>query len=376
MSALVRSDVEQRHRGAKARKCGGSIRVMLVDDSIVARAILERIIESDSNFTIVASMPSAADAIDALAHATPDIIILDIDMPGMSGLTALPIILDKAQGARVLILSANCAAGGPAAVEALAHGAADTMLKPGRGAFAGTFGKTLVERLHALSDEEAAIARVPQASVSNAQQQSNILPHHACGISAIGIGASTGGIMAINAFLGALPPELDCPIFITQHLPSGFMPFFAEQLHRLVARPVCVVNDGMPVAHGTIYLASGEGHIALAHNAGRTRIMIDRSVSASGATPSVDPMLVTMAAVYGRRACGVMLSGMGRDGLDGARSLRAAGGLILAQDMESCVVWGMPGAVVREGLADSVQNPISLAKIAIAAYRNSATEAA
>ncbi|MEQ1687297.1 MAG: chemotaxis protein CheB [Sphingopyxis sp.] len=335
---------------------------MLVDDSIVARAILERIIEAEAGLSVVASCASAAEAIDTLTDAVPDVILLDIDMPGMCGLTALPLILGKAHGARVLILSANCEAGGPAAIEALARGAADTMLKPGRGAFAGTFGQTLVERIHALSTEGPKPRKVRQC-LAPSTPQPLVMPDLARVISAIGIGASTGGIMAINAFLGALPSEQNCPIFITQHLPGGFMPYFADQLSRLLARPVLLADDAMVVEPGTIYLAPGVGHLSLSRHGRRVVIMIDRSPSASGATPSVDPMFAAIASVYGKNGCGVMLSGMGRDGLLGARRLRSTGALILAQDIKSSVVWGMPGAVANEGLADAVQNPVNLAQI-------------
>ncbi|MEQ1509186.1 MAG: chemotaxis protein CheB [Sphingopyxis sp.] len=353
------------------------VRIMLVDDSVVARAIIENIIERDDNFEVIASVSSATEALSALAHAAPEIVILDIEMPGMSGITALPMILDKSRGARVLILSANCAAGGPAAVEALAHGADDTLIKPGRGTFAGSFATTLIERLHALSTiDRAGDARSDDhrparlkaiGAFPKLPPASNAADRRDGEVSAIGIGASTGGIMAINAFLGALPRDLVCPIFITQHLPSNFMPFFAEQLHRLIGRTVFVGEDGMRVAPECIYLAPGDGHLALSYVNGTTRIVIDRSAAASGAMPSVDPMLASMADVYGEKACGVMLSGMGSDGLSGARRLRVSGGLILAQDIESSVVWGMPGAVAREGIAHAVQNPLALAAIVASA---------
>lgn len=361
MSAFAHERPRRNPRAASAGEpLSGATRVMLVDDSIVARSILEHIIESEGPFKVVASLPTAAEAIEALPSSRPDIIVLDIDMPGMSGLTALPIILGKAHGARVLILSANCEEGGPAAVEAMARGAADTLIKPGRGTFVGRFGQTLINRLHALGHTEAPPA--PDAITVSAIAPRAARALHSQTISAIGIGASTGGIMAINAFLSALPRTIDCPILITQHLPGGFMPFFADQLLRLFGRPVKVADDGMAVKAGHIYLAPGEGHIALSQIKGGVRIMIDRSPAPSGATPSVDPMLSTMAEVYGDKACGVILSGMGRDGIEGARRLRTKGGVLLAQDIESCVVWGMPGAVVREGLADTVGNPASLAK--------------
>ena len=200
------------------------------------------------------------------------------------------------------------------------------------------------------------------------------IPDHRGGVAAIGIGASTGGIMAINGFLGALPPGVECPILVTQHLPGAFMPFFAEQLKRVVGRPVLVAADGMKVAPGHIYLAPGDGHITLSRVASRVHIIIDRTATALGVTPSVDPMLSSIAQHYGQSACGVMLSGMGCDGLEGARKLVSTGGLMLAQDLESCVVWGMPGAVVRAGLAASVQTPVTLATIVAQSYFRGPTD--
>lgn len=337
------------------------IRVMLVDDSIVVRSIIERIIETAGGFDVVASVPGAADALDVLGSQIVDVVVLDIEMPGMNGLTALPLILQKSAGARVLILSANCEEGGTAAIDALALGACDTMLKPGRGTFAGRFGETLLERLRALATMEQ-----PRTTAMRSRQRAEaqpVLPPMPGGISAIGIGASTGGIMAINALLGAIPDDVRCPIFITQHLPAGFIPFFAGQLQRTSARTIVVADDGMPVRPGHIYLAPGDGHLDLSANGDRVTIVLDRTPAASGACPSVDPMMAALGRVYGAQGCGIMLSGMGRDGCDGAAVLRAAGGLMLAQDVDSSVVWGMPGAVAGAGLAHAVLNPIALAEV-------------
>lgn len=336
------------------------VRIMLVDDSIVVRSITERIIESAGGFEIVGSFANARDAIDGLADKAVDLILLDIEMPGMSGLTALPLLIERSGGARVLILSANCAEGGPAAIEALALGAADTMLKPGRGTFAGRFGELLVARLRELADCDRQQARAENASQRPAPQPL-ILPATRT-VTAIGIGASTGGIMAINAFLWSLPHDFDQPLFITQHLPGGFMSFFADQLRRTgVQRTIMVAEDGMPVRPRHVYVAPGEAHVRVTAMHDGARIMLDRSPSPVGACPSVDPMMASLAEVYGAGACAVMLSGMGRDGLEGVRRIKRAGGLVLAQDLESSVVWGMPGVVAREGLADLVMAPDELA---------------
>jgi two-component system, chemotaxis family, protein-glutamate methylesterase/glutaminase len=338
-------------------------RVMLVDDSIVVRSITERIIETAGGFDIVASLPSANEALTWLDDGSVDVIILDIEMPGMNGLDALPQLLRKADGARVIILSANCDEGGPAAVEALALGAADTLLKPGRGTFAGRFGETLVARVRALAASERrpqplSVSIVPTAVVD----VPSLLPR---GIEAIGIGASTGGIVAINALLLALPRRIDCPIFVTQHLPGGFMTFFAEQLARATGRRVVVAEDGTRVERGYVYVAPGEAHLRLTMLSGKAHIMLDRSPSPVGACPSVDPMMVSLAEVYGSGACAVMLSGMGRDGLEGVRDVRRLGGLVLAQDVGSSVVWGMPGAVTRDGLAEAVLDPEQLGHLIV-----------
>lgn len=333
--------------------------VMLVDDSIVARSILESIISEDAGFAIVASVATAREALAELDTISPDIIVLDIEMPGMNGLAALPLILERSPASRVFILSANANDGGPAAIEALSLGAADTLVKPGRGSFAGGFGQTLLARLRALSSatiESRVIAQAPPAMPTVPSQWPDMRP-----ISAIGIGASTGGIIAINAFLSGLNDDVDCPIFITQHLPDSFMTYFADQLRQIAGRDVRVAEQGLRVVRRTVYLAPGDGHIQLVRVGAQVRIEIVQHRVASGAMPSVDPMMASMARVYGQRACAVMLSGMGRDGLEGVRALRAAGALIAAQSIESSVVWGMPGAIVKEGMAQIVQSPAELA---------------
>lgn len=349
-----------RDGAAPCRHHDQTVSVMLVDDSIVARSILERIICDDAGFSIAASVPTAGDALDLLAQLTPDIIILDIEMPGMNGLAALPLMLARSPASRIFILSANCDDGGPAAIQALTLGAADTLVKPGRGSFAGAFATTLMARLRSLTEatcEERAIA------VRAMLQPAPVLqPVPAQPIDAIGIGASTGGIVAINGFLTALADEVRCPIFITQHLPDTFIPYFAEQLKRIVRRDVVVADHGQTVCENTVYIAPGVGHIQLVRVRDQVCIEIARHRVANGAMPSVDPMMASIAEVYGSRACGIMLSGMGRDGLDGVTALRRAGALIAAQSPGSSVVWGMPGSVAKVGMAQIIDAPVNLAE--------------
>ncbi len=337
------------------------VRVMLVDDSHVVRAILERILLTDGRFSVVASCTRADEALRFLERGEADVALLDLEMPGMHGADAIPQLIALAPAMRILILSANCAEGGVAAIEALARGAHDTLLKPGGGAtFAGSFGKVLTGRIAALANTPAPEA-VPLQPLPAA-------PHvELGGIGAIGVGASTGGIAALHALLAALPRDLPVPLFVTQHLPTTFMHFFADQLSRATGRRTYVADDGMRAEANGIYVAAGGAHLRVMQTAAGPRILLDRQPVPSGILPSVDPMFASLAETYGSGALGVLLSGMGRDGLDGARKIASAGGQLLAQDSASSVVWGMPGAIAAAGLARAILPPHGLGRLITAA---------
>lgn len=330
------------------------IRVLIVDDSIVARTVFTRMLDSEA-FEIVATASDAEQAIDLLGVHWVDIVLLDVEMPGIDGLTALPRILEASKGARVLIVSSACEEGASASLKALTLGAADTLLKPGAGSFAGQFGKLLVDRLlrigHAPRSPEAPAMAPPV----------ELAPGHGL-IECLAIGSSTGGIHALSAFFKALPPAFDAPILITQHLPAEFMPYFAVQLHELSNRPAAVATDGARLRPGHLLIAPGNGHLRLIRFRDGIRVRLDRTPAASGCMPSVDPMFASCAEMFGPTAVGVVLSGMGRDGSAGAADLVAAGGEVLAQDAQSSVVWGMPGAVANAGLAAAVLPPERIAQ--------------
>ncbi|OWQ91678.1 chemotaxis response regulator protein-glutamate methylesterase [Sphingopyxis witflariensis] len=337
-----------------------TIRVMLVDDSLVVRSILERIVDQHPALKICASVASAHDALAYLACESVDVVILDIEMPGMNGIDALPHILERAAKARVLILSSNCVEGGPAAIEALSLGASDTLAKPGRGSFSGRFAEVLTERILALGDQPPLPATVrsvqrpvsvPVAVVIETDQP----------IECIAVAASTGGIPAFANFLAHLDPRITAPILLTQHLPDAFMEFYAKQIATMTNRQVHVAEAGMAVERGHIYLAPGDAHLMVVANGSRRDILLDRHPVENGCCPSADPMIGAVADVYGRRGVAVILSGMGRDGVLGAARLKSVGGTIFAQAPESCVVWGMPGAVAKAGLAVATLDPDAIA---------------
>jgi two-component system chemotaxis response regulator CheB len=186
----------------------------------------------------------------------------------------------------------------------------------------------------------------------------------------VAIGASTGGIHALSELLRAIPPDFRLPILVTQHLPAAFMPYFAAQLAVIGGRPCDVACDRMRVRPGRIIVAPGDAHMRCVRLPdGSAAVRLTEQPSESGCMPSVDPMLASLAEVFGPRVLAIVLSGMGRDGADGARSVHEAGGSVIVQDRVSSVVWGMPGTIVQAGHADVVLSPRDIGLFAAAGQR-------
>lgn len=330
------------------------IRLMIVDDSMVARAVLSRMIESDDEFEIAAVAGTAEDAIDALHAVKVDIILLDLEMPGAGGLKLIPDILKAAGGARVMVVSSLAEEGKEHAVAALALGAVDAMPKPGTGRFNGRFAEVLLSRLKAigLADD---LPPLPQPIRLQGCGPLRAMSADRMGL--LAIGASTGGIHALSSFFEALPPRIDVPILVTQHLPAPFMPVFARQLGIAAKREALVAEDGMRLAPDRILIAPGDAHLTIVSRHGGHEVELSREPSATGCLPSVDPMFASAGNKFGSAAVAVIMTGMGRDGVEGARRLVACGGSVLAQDESSCAVWGMPRAVIEAGLACAVMSP-------------------
>ncbi|MGB5077613.1 MAG: chemotaxis-specific protein-glutamate methyltransferase CheB [Sphingorhabdus sp.] len=327
------------------------IRVMLVDDSIVARSIFARVLGNHEQIEIVCEAEDSESALDNLATMHVDIILLDIEMPKRSGLDALPDIQARAKGARILVVSAFAEENGPAAIQALSLGACDTLAKPGRSGFSGRFSEILIDKVIRLG--RSTKDRKDAAFVVKRAVDFHQIPRPSC----IAIGSSTGGIPAIYEIVRNMAPSLDCPIFITQHLPEAFMPFFARQLGGLTDRVVKVAEPGEIVRANHIYIAPGHAHLVCRKEFGKVVIDHQKHYSASRYCPSVDAMFESIAQTYSAEAIAVIFSGMGNDGVNGARRLSETGAAILVQDVDSSVVWGMPGAVAKEGLATAIVSP-------------------
>ena len=335
------------------------MRLMIVDDSVVARAVLTRMIESDPGFEIAAVAGSAEQAIDILDQCRVDAVILDLEMPGAGGLKSIPRIIAAAAGAKVMIVSSLAEDGAEQTVAALALGAADTLPKPGTSRFNGRFSEILLGKLRALG--HAPLPLPPLAAAPDSRDpRLRSMPTDP--ISALAIGASTGGIHALNVIFARLPHQIGVPILVTQHLPAPFMPVFARQLASVARREAMVGEDGMRLRPDRIIVAPGDAHLAIEPDGDDVVVRLSHVRASSGCRPSVDPMLASLGSVYGKGGLGVILTGMGRDGAEGAARLVACSGSLIAQDEASSAVWGMPRAVFDAGLASALLPPDKIAR--------------
>jgi two-component system chemotaxis response regulator CheB len=338
---------------------------MIVDDSQVARTVLSRMISSNQHFEVVAAAADAHEALEILATRKVDIVLLDVEMPGTSGLDVLPEIVALAGGPQVLIVSSHCEDGAEPAVKALALGAADTLPKPGSGTDVGRFTDVLFERLRKIAREGAGIDGRDLA----ADRRLAARPMPPLAPSCIALGASTGGLHALNDFFASLPADVDVPMLVTQHLPPAFMSFFARQIQAASGRPAKVAQTGFRLKRGEILVAPGDAHLGLRRQGEHVYAELIDARAESGCMPSVDTMFHGLAHAYGAAGLGIVLTGMGRDGLAGARDLVGEGGSVFVQDRQSCAVWGMPRVVAEAELASVVLHPSELALAAAATVR-------
>ena len=336
----------------------GAIRVFIIDDSSVVRAIFSRLIDHEPGLELAGTAASAEDALIQFSALHVHVILLDLEMPGMGGMQALPEIIKRAGPAKVLVVSSLTADGAEHTVEALGLGAADALLKPGPGGYDQVYRDRLVERIKHLGKRplrRAADDKTADKPVFARRAQSSSRAE------ILAIGASTGGIHATGQLLSALPPVIGIPIVVTQHLPTEFSRPYANQLREISGRGVEIASEGLELVPDRIFLAPGDAHVTVARVGEKVVIRLRRKVSDSGCMPSVDEMFASLARVYGSHVLGIVLTGMGRDGTAGARDVVEAGGSVLVQNEASSVVWGMPGSVARAGLAAAVLHPRDLA---------------
>jgi two-component system chemotaxis response regulator CheB len=315
-------------------------------------------VRGEADLELAAVAASAEEALDLLGKMRVDVILLDLEMPGMGGLDALPKMIAATPGVRIMVVSSLTVAGAEHTLAALSQGAADTLAKPQAGGFDDGYRDRLLLKIRALG--RTAIRSV-RPLLGKPAPKPVTRPAARLAPQVLAIGASTGGIHALTQLLGALPGRIGIPILVTQHLPDSFMEALARQLHVASGREAVLVRETMPLLPDRIHIAPGDAHLTAARRLSSIEARLDHKPAASGCMPSVDPMFASLASAYEGQVVGVVLSGMGRDGTEGARELVAAGGTILAQDEATCAVWGMPGSVARAGLASSILPPALLA---------------
>ena len=355
MVAALRQNSEM---SSRADEADTRVKVMLVDDSLTVRTVFSRMLAKEADLSVVATASTAERGLDELRAQAVDVVLLDLEMPGMGGLEALPKILALSPSTKVLVISSLTAEGAEHTVEALRMGAADTMLKPRPGGFNDDYRDQLLGKIRALKG--MGVEEVRRASVRPASRRAGKRPQ------VVAIGASTGGIHALNLFLRKLPKDFELPILITQHLPASFIPVFARQMEVASGRQAILADEGVEISRGNLVIAPGHGHMVVHRKGTRYVTGLAYHPVKSGCMPSVDPMFETLAEAYDGEVAGVLLSGMGRDGTDGAVSIVNAGGSIYAQDAHSCAVWGMPRAVTEMGLTTAALPPEELAETVLA----------
>ncbi len=335
------------------RQCGDSaIRVMVVDDSAIVRGLLIQMLEKQANIHVVARAANGAVALAELARTPVDVIVLDLEMPVMDGMTALPRLLEMRPEVRIVIASALSKRNARISLEALQQGAADYLPKPETGTLvnAAEFERELVSKVVALGRRRASQATPAPEAPANPQvrRASTVRP------GLIAIGGSTGAPPVLLQVMTGLKDAVTQPILITQHMPATFTTLLAEQIQRAGGRPCAEGTDGEPILPGRAYLAPGGWHMTVGRNGATPVIRLNQDPPEHYCRPAVDPMLRSAADVYGNRLLAVILTGMGSDGAEGCRLAAAAGGRFAVQDEATSAVWGMPGAAAKTGLAEAI----------------------
>ncbi len=339
------------------------VRVMVCDDSLAIRGAIVRILETDPAIRVVARAVNGKAAIEELARTPVDVLVLDIEMPVMDGLTALPLLLRADPQLRVIMASTLTTRGADIAMRALRLGAADYVPKPSAIGLAGddTFRRELIEKVKGLARlrRRAAAETLGRTASPPGAGRSPPTPvrlHSPAMMPArlLAIGSSTGGPQALFTLVQGLGDTLSVPVVLTQHMPKTFTPILAEHISKLRGLPCAEAQHGETLKAGRIYLAPGDRHLLVERSTGGLQVRLSDDAPENFSRPSVDPMLRSAAVACDGRVLVAMLTGMGHDGLAGTRRVIDAGGTAVAQDEATSVVWGMPGAVAQAGLCHAV----------------------
>lgn len=368
---------------------GGPFRVMIVDDSAVIRGIIARWLEEDPTIKIVATAPNGLAALRTVQRVEAELVILDIEMPEMDGMTALPKLIELVPDLQVIMASTLTRRNAEISMQALQRGAADYIAKPEtKSETAGSidFKRDLLEKVRAFGGALRRKRRQPMpqglpgagdgttaapARTAPAKPRPIIVPAPTAQPTQkapvklqpwpprikpqiVGIGSSTGGPQALFEVVKALAPGLNVPVAITQHMPPTFTAILADHLGRQTGLPCKEAADGEVLRAGHVYVAPGDHHFLIEIKGQHAVARITQTPAENFCRPSVDPMFRSIAKGFGDKALCMVLTGMGQDGTNGARDIIGQGGTVVAQDEASSVVWGMPGSVAKAGLCNAI----------------------
>ena len=348
MTALLKAAAKP---AIAAHRANGVARVMICDDSLVIRGAIARILDADPGIEVVAKVSNGRAAIEEIGRNQVDVIVLDIEMPIMDGMSALPLLLRADPAVRIIMASTLTTRGADIALRALRLGAADYVPKPSTIGTKGdeAFSRELVEKVKGLARQRRPIGQPQKAKGAITLRPAPVVPPIL-----LAIGSSTGGPQALFTLFQGLGRAVPVPVVVTQHMPPTFTPILAEHITRLGLMACTEARDGETLVAGRIYLAPGDRHLLIEGSRAGLKARITTDPPENFCRPAVDPMLRTAAAACDGRVLVAMLTGMGHDGLAGTRRVIESGGCAIGQDEASSVVWGMPGAIAQAGLCHAV----------------------
>ncbi|MBR0816122.1 MULTISPECIES: protein-glutamate methylesterase/protein-glutamine glutaminase [Bradyrhizobium] len=360
----------------------GPLRVMIVDDSVVIRGLISRWVGAEHDMEVAASLRTGLEAVNQIERINPDVAVLDIEMPELDGISALPQLLAKKRDLIIIMASTLTRRNAEISFKALSLGAADYIPKPEstrEASAADIFHHDLIQKIRHLGARlrrKSAVASPPLAPASPAPAPRSPVARPAAPAPAVPaassgaltmrafsnqapkvllIGSSTGGPQALMSLVTELGPVIDrVPVLITQHMPPTFTTILAEHLARSSRKPAAEAVDGEPVKPGRIYLAPGGKHMRVARSGADTVIALDDGPAVNFCKPAVDPLFTSAIDIWHGSILSVILTGMGSDGMRGGKDIVAAGGSVIAQDEASSVVWGMPGAAANAGICAAI----------------------
>jgi two-component system chemotaxis response regulator CheB len=361
----------------------GPLRVMIVDDSVVIRGLISRWVGAEHDMEVAASLRTGLEAVNQIERINPDVAVLDIEMPELDGISALPQLLAKKRDLVIIMASTLTRRNAEISFKALSLGAADYIPKPEstrEASAADIFHHDLIQKIRHLGARvrrKPAVASPPLAPGSSAPAARapavarpaapapalhalssgplTTRPFSSQAPKVLLIGSSTGGPQALMALVTELGPVIDrVPVLITQHMPPTFTTILAEHLARSSRKPAAEAVDGEPVKPGRIYLAPGGKHMRVVRSGADVVIALDDGPAVNFCKPAVDPLFTSAIDIWHGSILSVILTGMGSDGMRGGKDIVAAGGSVIAQDEASSVVWGMPGAAANAGICAAI----------------------